>query len=79
MRHAVLARCQHGLARSAAARTVAIEDSTNGLTSALAAGMKVVAVPPLFHPPAADLLDDVDAVIPTLDDLTVDHVRGLFS
>ncbi len=61
------------------ATAVAIEDSTNGLTSALAAGMKVVAVPPLFHPPAADLLDDVDAVIPTLDDLTVDHVRGLFS
>lgn len=60
------------------ATAVAIEDSTNGLKSALAAGMKVVAVPPLFHPPAADLLSRVDAVLTTLDDLTPDLVRGLF-
>ncbi len=58
--------------------TVAIEDSTNGLKSALAAGMKVVAVPPRFHPPAEDVLARAHAVIDHLDALTVDLVSGLF-
>ena len=58
--------------------TVAIEDSTNGLKSALAAGMKVVAVPPRFHPPAEDVLARAHAVIDDLDALTVDLVDGLF-
>ncbi|MDO5535247.1 MAG: HAD-IA family hydrolase, partial [Propionibacteriaceae bacterium] len=57
---------------------VAIEDSTNGIASALAAGMKVVAVPPHFHPPAPDVLARAHAVIGDLDALTVDLVRGLF-
>ena len=61
------------------ASTVAIEDSTNGIKSALAAGMKVVAVPPRFHPPAADVLERAHAVVDNLDALTVDLVRGLFS
>lgn len=61
------------------AATVAVEDSTNGLRSALAAGMKVVAVPPHFHPPAQEALDRCDAVIPELDRLTADLVRGLFA
>lgn len=57
---------------------VAVEDSTNGLLSALAAGMKVVVIPPHFHPPTPDLLARADAVIPHLDALTHRLVRGLF-
>ncbi|MFP5416737.1 MAG: HAD family hydrolase [Actinomycetes bacterium] len=60
------------------AATVAIEDSTNGLASALAAGMKVIAVPPRFHPPAAGLLARCHAVLDDLDALSPDLVRGLF-
>ncbi len=61
------------------ATTVAVEDSTNGVASALAAGMKVVVVPPRFHPPAPDVLARADAAIDDLDALTVDLVRGLFA
>lgn len=57
---------------------VAIEDSTNGVKSALAAGMRTVVVPPRFHPPAAEVLDRAHAVIDNLDALTEDLVRGLF-
>lgn len=49
---------------------VAVEDSTNGIRSALAAGMHVVARRVRFHPPAADLLARCDAVIDELDELT---------
>ncbi|MFV0450819.1 MAG: HAD family hydrolase [Propioniciclava sp.] len=59
-------------------RCVAVEDSTNGLLSALAAGMKVVAVPPHFHPPAPETLDRVAAVIPDLDALTPALIADLF-
>lgn len=61
------------------AATLAIEDSTNGLNSALAAGMRVVAVPPRFHPPAPDVLARAHAVIDDLDALTVDLVQSLFT
>ncbi len=59
------------------AACVAIEDSTNGIKSAHAAGMAVVAVPPAFHPPADDVLALAAAVIPDLDALTPELVRGL--
>jgi beta-phosphoglucomutase-like phosphatase (HAD superfamily) len=39
-----------------AARCVAVEDSSNGLRSAAAAGMAVVAVPMRAFPPAPDAL-----------------------
>lgn len=52
---------------------VAIEDSSNGLRSAHAAGMTVVAVPHPRYPPAADaialatrVVDSLDAVTPRL-------------
>lgn len=61
------------------AETVAVEDSTNGLASALAAGMKVVAVPPHFHPPAPEMLARAHVVIDHLDELTEGLVRGLFA
>jgi beta-phosphoglucomutase-like phosphatase (HAD superfamily) len=53
-----------------AARAVAVEDSTNGVLSAFAAGMKVVCVPPGFHPPFEDTLALCAAVLDSLDDLT---------
>ncbi|MHA6511402.1 HAD family hydrolase [Tessaracoccus sp. Z1128] len=56
--------------------TIAVEDAPNGLLSALAAGMVVVAVPPHFHPPSAELLART-TVIDTLDDLTHELVGRL--
>lgn len=59
------------------ARSVAVEDSTNGVLSARAAGMAVVCVPPSFHPPAEVTLALCSAVLETLDGLTEDLVRSL--
>ncbi len=59
------------------ARCVAVEDATNGLRSAMAAGMTTVAVPPHFHPPAADVLAACDAVVHSLDDLTLEFLQQL--
>jgi HAD superfamily hydrolase (TIGR01509 family) len=51
-------------------RCTAIEDSTNGLRAARAAGMRVVAVPTETYPPDPAELERADAVIDTLHDLT---------
>jgi len=51
-------------------RWAAVEDSTNGLRAARAAGMRVVAVPTHSYPPDPDELTRADAVIPSLDELT---------
>ena len=51
-------------------RCAAVEDSTNGLRAALAAGMRVIAVPTASYPPAPDVLAQADAVLASLDDLT---------
>ncbi len=56
--------------------SIAVEDAPNGLLSALAAGMTVIAVPPHFHPPAAELLAQT-TVIGTLDELTHELVETL--
>jgi HAD superfamily hydrolase (TIGR01509 family) len=53
----------------APAQTVAVEDSSNGLRSASAAGMVVVAVPHPRYPPAPDALARADLVLRSLDDL----------
>ena len=56
---------------------LAVEDSSNGLRSARAAGTRVVAVPRPEYPPAADALDGADLVLHHLDELTVEAVRAL--
>ncbi|USQ75908.1 HAD family hydrolase [Ornithinimicrobium cryptoxanthini] len=61
------------------ARAVALEDSSNGLRSASAAGMRVIAVPHKAFPPADDALALADVVVGSLDEVTVDLVAGLGS
>jgi HAD superfamily hydrolase (TIGR01509 family) len=56
---------------------VAIEDSTNGLRSAHAAGMKVVGVPNRDFPPEGDALELADVTLESLATLTPDVIRGL--
>jgi HAD superfamily hydrolase (TIGR01509 family) len=58
-------------------RAAAVEDSSNGLRSAAAAGLHVIAVPRPEYAPAADALDQAQAVLGGLDELTVDLVAGL--
>ena len=55
----------------------AVEDSANGIRSALAAGMHVVAIPNRDYPPAADVLAKAQLVIGNLADLTVERVDQL--
>lgn len=55
----------------------AVEDSSNGLRSATAAGMAVVAVPHRTYPPAPDALAGASLVVDRLDELTVDRVLAL--
>lgn len=58
-------------------RAVAIEDSSNGLRSASAAGLRVIAVPHEAFPPAQDALDLADVRVESLDDVTTELVEGL--
>jgi HAD superfamily hydrolase (TIGR01509 family) len=51
-------------------RAAAIEDSTNGLRAARAAGLGVVAIPNRAFPPAADALGEADVVLDSLEVLT---------
>jgi HAD superfamily hydrolase (TIGR01509 family) len=55
----------------------AVEDSSNGLRSAAAAGLHVIAVPRPEYPPAADALNQAQAVLGGLDELTTELVTGL--
>jgi HAD superfamily hydrolase (TIGR01509 family) len=59
------------------ARGVAVEDSSNGLRSAAAAGLQVVAVPHPRYPPDPDALAVARAVLRDLSGLTPDVVAGL--
>lgn len=59
--------------------SVAVEDAPNGIRSAQAAGMIVIAVPPHFSPPDAALLASADAVIDTLESLSVELVSDLIA
>ncbi len=63
-----------GLAVSAGA-SAAIEDSSNGLRAAAAAGMRLVCVPNREFPPSEDALELADAILPSLDRLTAETVE----
>jgi HAD superfamily hydrolase (TIGR01509 family) len=52
------------------ARSAAIEDSENGIRSAKAAGMRVLAIPNPQFPPPADALALADAVLSSVAELT---------
>jgi HAD superfamily hydrolase (TIGR01509 family) len=54
----------------------AIEDSENGIKSAHAAGMRVVAIPNPHFPPADDALALATVRLPDLNALTVESARG---
>jgi len=56
---------------------VAIEDSENGIRSASAAGMHVVAIPNRVFPPSGEALALPDAVLGSLDELTPELIQRL--
>jgi HAD superfamily hydrolase (TIGR01509 family) len=56
---------------------VAIEDSTNGIKSAVAAGMRTIAVPNPHFPPADDALATAAVVVPSLAEVTPELVASL--
>jgi HAD superfamily hydrolase (TIGR01509 family) len=59
------------------ARCAAVEDSTNGLRAAAAAGMKVVAVPNREFPPAPDALAPASVVLDSLTELSPEMLERL--
>ena len=59
------------------AECAAIEDSSNGLRGAAAAGMAVICVPHGVYPPAEDALARTDLVVESLDGLTVEAIEAL--
>jgi HAD superfamily hydrolase (TIGR01509 family) len=59
-----------------AGRCAAVEDSHNGIRSARAAGMRVVAVPNAHFPPDDEALAQADVVLRSIDELTPDVVAG---
>jgi HAD superfamily hydrolase (TIGR01509 family) len=61
------------------ARCVAVEDSTNGIRSAHAAGMAVVAVPMRAFPPAPDALALASARADGIAEVTPDVVEAAFA
>ncbi|WP_228001106.1 HAD family hydrolase [Nocardia australiensis] len=65
-----------GFLRQKSTECAAVEDSSNGLRAAHAAGMRVIAAPRPEYPPAPDALALADDVIDGLDELTPDLVVG---
>ena len=57
-------------------RAAAIEDSTNGILSARAAGMRVIAIPNAQFPPRADAIGAADVVLGSISELTDAVVTG---
>jgi HAD superfamily hydrolase (TIGR01509 family) len=55
----------------------AVEDSSNGLRSAAAAGLRVFAIPQPDYPPDPDALAGASLVLPSLAGLTADAVAAL--
>jgi HAD superfamily hydrolase (TIGR01509 family) len=58
-------------------RAAAIEDSHNGILSAAAAGMRVVAIPNRRFPPGEEALAKADVVLDALDELTPEEISRL--
>jgi HAD superfamily hydrolase (TIGR01509 family) len=58
-------------------RCAGVEDSSNGLRSAAAAGMRVIAIPHPRYPPDPDAIARADLVLPSLSELTPDAVSAL--
>jgi HAD superfamily hydrolase (TIGR01509 family) len=58
------------------AACAAVEDSSNGLRSAAAAGLVVIAVPRPEYPPAADALRQARVVLDSLTELTTDTIAA---
>jgi HAD superfamily hydrolase (TIGR01509 family) len=65
-----------GLGKRPAA-CAAVEDSSNGLRAAAAAGLAVIAVPHPTYPPAPDAIKSARLVLPGLAELTADKVAAL--
>jgi HAD superfamily hydrolase (TIGR01509 family) len=59
-----------------AAACAAVEDSSNGLRSAAAAGLHVIAIPHPVYPPDPDALAGAAAVLPSLTGLTPALIRS---
>lgn len=57
-------------------RSAAVEDSRNGILSARAAGMRVVAIPNTRFPPDKEALAAADVVVPSITRLTPETVGG---
>jgi HAD superfamily hydrolase (TIGR01509 family) len=57
-------------------RCAAVEDSHSGIRSAKSARMRVVAIPNASYPPDDETLGLADAVVGSLDELTIDVLRG---
>jgi HAD superfamily hydrolase (TIGR01509 family) len=55
----------------------AVEDSFNGLRSAAAAGLRVIAIPQPRYPPDPDALDRASLVLSSLAELSTDAVAAL--
>ncbi|MGZ8782032.1 MAG: HAD family hydrolase [Gaiellaceae bacterium] len=60
-----------------AGSTAAVEDSSNGIRAAHAAGLGVIALPNAHYPPKPDALALADVVLASIDDLTAHLVAGL--
>ncbi|HXH88501.1 MAG TPA: HAD family phosphatase [Gaiellaceae bacterium] len=56
-------------------RCAAVEDSSNGLRAACAAGFRVIAFPNRHYPPAPDALALADLLVESLDELTPESVH----
>jgi HAD superfamily hydrolase (TIGR01509 family) len=57
-------------------RCAAVEDSHAGIRSSKSAGMRVVAIPNGGYPPDVEALELADAVVQSLDDLTIRVLTG---
>ena len=60
-----------------ARQCAAIEDSSNGIRAAVAAGIATIAVPNRAFPPADDALSQATLVVPSLEELTAEILESL--